>query len=92
MKRFFMIGNTHFDPVWLWKWGEGDLLLVYGVTNHGGAPTKAMLRQIQEEDCAQFSTVSSYFEVHKNCGYTVSGELLTGDFGPYSNHPGIKKQ
>lgn len=18
-----MIGNTHFDPVWLWKWGEG---------------------------------------------------------------------
>jgi len=44
MKRFFMIGNTHFDPVWVWKWDEGDLLLVYCVTNHGGAPTKAMLR------------------------------------------------
>lgn len=22
MKQLYMIGNTHFDPVWLWKWDE----------------------------------------------------------------------
>ena len=22
MKKLYMIGNTHFDPVWLWKWDE----------------------------------------------------------------------
>ena len=22
MKNIYMIGNTHFDPVWLWKWEE----------------------------------------------------------------------
>ena len=22
MGQFFMIGNTHFDPVWLWTWDE----------------------------------------------------------------------
>lgn len=23
MKKIYMIGNTHFDPVWLWTWDEG---------------------------------------------------------------------
>ena len=22
MKNIYMVGNTHFDPVWLWKWEE----------------------------------------------------------------------
>ena len=22
MKKIYMIGNTHFDPVWLWRWDE----------------------------------------------------------------------
>ena len=22
MKDIFMIGNTHYDPVWLWRWDE----------------------------------------------------------------------
>ena len=22
MNRLYMIGNTHFDPVWLWTWDE----------------------------------------------------------------------
>ena len=22
MKNIYMIGNTHFDPVWLWRWDE----------------------------------------------------------------------
>ena len=22
MKNVYMIGNTHFDPVWLWRWDE----------------------------------------------------------------------
>ena len=22
MKKYYMVGNTHFDPVWLWRWDE----------------------------------------------------------------------
>lgn len=22
MSKYYMIGNTHFDPVWEWKWDE----------------------------------------------------------------------
>ena len=22
MKKIYMVGNTHFDPVWLWRWDE----------------------------------------------------------------------
>lgn len=68
-----------------------DNLIVYGVTDHGGAPTKKLIAEINETKNAEFSTVSRFFDEHKECDYTVSDELLTGDFGPYSNHPRIKR-
>ena len=69
---------------------EEDALIVYGVTDHGGAPTKQTLREIKAEEDAVFSTLSGYFKTH-DTGYTVTKELLTGDFGPYANYSKIKK-
>lgn len=68
-----------------------DIMIVYGVTDHGGAPTKKMISEIQGMKNTVFSTVSRFFKEHRQCRYTVEGELLTGDFGPYSNYPRIKK-
>lgn len=72
--------------------GEQDAMVVYGVTDHGGAPTKKMLAQIDGFDNAQYSTVENFFRSHQECDYVVTDELLTGDFGVYANHPAIKKQ
>ena len=66
-----------------------DEVVVYGVTDHGGAPTKAAIASIHSEPRAVFSTVSGYFKSH-GTDYTVDTELLTGDFGPYSNYARIK--
>ena len=68
-----------------------DIMIVYGVTDHGGAPTKKMILEINKTENMEFSTVSRFFNEHKDCDYSVSGELITGDFGPYSNYPKIKK-
>jgi len=68
-----------------------DLMIVYGVTDHGGAPTKKMLNWIQNKENAFCSRVDQFFEDHRDCSYVVSQELLTGDFGPYANYPKIKK-
>lgn len=67
-----------------------DVLIVYGVTDHGGAPTKESIKWIKEDPQAEFSTVSRFFEEHTPT-HTVTHELLTGDFGPYSNYSKIKK-
>ena len=68
-----------------------DALVVYGVTDHGGAPTKALLREIHALENAKISTVSSFFEDHPNCEFTFSEELVTKDFGVYTNYPIIKR-
>jgi len=68
-----------------------DLLVVYGVTDHGGAPTKKMLDWIRNQENAFCSRVDNFFKEHTDCGFVVDKELLTGDFGPYSNYPQIKK-
>ncbi len=70
---------------------NNDIMLVYGVTDHGGAPTKKMLLWIRENEHAHCSRVDRFFEEHADCSYIVDKELLTGDFGPYSNYPKIKK-
>ena len=69
---------------------NADTMIVYGVTDHGGAPTKAAIAQIKEEEAAEFSTVERFFQEHTT-DYTVTRELLTGDFGPYANYSRIKK-
>ena len=70
---------------------QDDVMIVYGVTDHGGAPTKEAIREINANAQAEFSTVSRYFQEHADCSYVVDQELTTGDFGPYSNDPQIKK-
>ncbi|MBR2339834.1 MAG: hypothetical protein IKA74_03260 [Clostridia bacterium] len=69
---------------------DEDALVVYGVTDHGGAPTKKAIAEIEADAEAEFSTVSGFFDDHST-DYTVDFELLTGDFGPYSNYSKIKK-
>lgn len=70
---------------------QEDALIVYGVTDHGGAPTKESIRWICEDPQAEFSTVSRFFEEHSPV-HTVTRELLTGDFGVYANYSRIKKR
>ena len=67
-----------------------DALIVFGVTDHGGAPTKEALAAIRENPDAHCSTISDFFE-GRTTDYVVSDELLTGDFGPYANYSRIKK-
>lgn len=66
-----------------------DTMQVYGVTDHGGAPTIKSIKEIYESDVADFATVREFFQNHET-DYTVDTELITGDFGVYANHSGIK--
>ncbi len=72
-----------------------DEMMVYGVTNHGGAPTKKAIADIHALDFEKaynlrFSTVSGYFEAQDEPKTAVSGELITGDFGVYVNNVQMK--
>ena len=69
---------------------ENDIMVIYGVTDHGGAPTKKMITEIHNTERAVFSSVSQYFSKNADNMPVVSGELITGDFGIYSNCPKIK--
>ena len=66
-----------------------DSLNTYGVTDHGGAPTIKSIEEIKESDSAVFSTVKEFFDGRKT-DYTVTQELITGDFGVYANNSEIK--
>lgn len=70
--------------------GKEDALIVFGVTDHGGAPTKEALAAIRENKDAHCSSIHDFFE-GRTTDYVVTEELLTGDFGPYSNYSKIKK-
>ena len=65
-------------------------MIIYGVTDHGGAPTKECINLIHQTKDAKFSTVSNFFEQNKPL-HTVSKELTTKDFGVYVNHQKTKK-
>jgi len=62
-----------------------DSMLVYGVTDHGGAPTIKSIEEIKEKDNATFSSVQGFFDGRKT-EYTIDKELITGDFGVYANN------
>ncbi len=66
-----------------------DSMQVYGVTDHGGAPTIKSIEEIYQNENAVFSTVKGFFE-DRTTDYTVTQELITGDFGVYANNSGIK--
>lgn len=74
------------------KTDDGDnVMIVYGVSDHGGAPTKRSIADINRSADMKFSTVSDFFRETGDTAYTVSDELLTGDFGPYVNGNEVKK-
>ena len=66
-----------------------DSMLVYGVTDHGGAPTIKSINEIQKCENASMATVKEFFEGRKT-DYTVEQEFITGDFGVYVNNTHIK--
>ncbi len=70
----------------------GDKAMLFGVTDHGGAPTIRDIATIRERSNARFSTVAAFFASHENDDMpTVQGEWITGDFGPYANGTEVKK-
>ena len=66
-----------------------DTMQVYGVTDHGGAPTIKSIEEIRESENAVFSTVGEFFDGRKT-DYTVEDEFITGDYGVYANNTEIK--
>ena len=68
-----------------------DILMVYGVTDHGGAPTKKSIEEIIKSSIADFSTVSGYFEKQQSVSSEIKDEFLTGDFGVYANNTAVKQ-
>lgn len=79
------------------KDSDCDEMMLYGVTNHGGAPTKKAIADIHALDKEKpydlkFSTVSGYFEAQGEPNAVVRGEMITGDFGPYTNNHEIKRR
>ncbi len=76
-----------------------DLMVVYGVTDHGGAPTKEMIEKIKEKQVSEkdwldikFSGVEEFFDnADMTCAAEVNDELQVKFIGPYSNYTEIKK-
>lgn len=73
-----------------------DELMLYGVTNHGGAPTQKAIRDIhtlnaQKEYSIEMHTVEEYFKAQGMPTAVVDTEMLTQNFGPYVNANKIKK-
>lgn len=75
-----------------------DMLMIYGVSNHGGAPTKKAIAEIKDaaEDKDKgfdigFSSVASFCEKQDRERLpVVAGELLVKAFGVFSNHTEVK--
>ncbi len=76
---------------------DHDLLLVYGVTNHGGAPTKRAIAEINEANSATggrvvFSTADEFFDKQKEIDLPVwEKDIPIRHFGVFVNRPDFKK-
>ncbi|MBR5439878.1 MAG: hypothetical protein IKV61_06680 [Clostridia bacterium] len=67
-----------------------DEMIIYGVSNHGGAPTKQAIEEIKmmsekKPYTVKCSSVEGYFEAQDEAPITHEGEMLTKNFGPYVN-------
>jgi alpha-mannosidase len=72
--------------------GEPELMVFYGVGNHGGGPTKDNLDSIARIDGAGCSTARAFFDsVNGRELPVVEGELLHHSPGCYSAHSEIKR-
>jgi alpha-mannosidase len=75
-----------------------DFLMLYGVSNHGGAPTRISIGQINSliGDASkgfdvEYGTPESFFQRQNAQNLpAVRDELLVKKFGVFSNHSGIK--
>ncbi len=79
------------------KNSDCDELMVYGVTNHGGAPTKKAIADIHELNSQKpyqikCAGVTEYFQAQGEPSAIVVGEMITGDFGPYTNNHEVKRR
>lgn len=76
---------------------EHDLMAVYGVTNHGGAPTKrsiADIHKLHEETDGRvvFGSTTDFFSKQEGCSMPQwDGEIPIRFFGVFSDRPDIKK-
>ena len=77
---------------------DHDLMLVYGVSDHGGAPTKAAIQAIHNmreslgDTVLKMASTTEFFASQKdNVSTTVTGELMTRYYGVFSNKAEIKK-
>lgn len=75
-----------------------DSMLVYGVSNHGGAPTRKALATIQARRQAargyaiRFGSTTDFFKAQEDKTLpTVQEELQTRFYGVFSNYPEIKR-
>ncbi len=80
------------------KFGH-DLLMLYGVSNHGGAPTRKSIAQINSliKDSEKtfdtaYTRVDSYFDRQRGRDIPeFCGELMVKAFGVFSNDAEVKK-
>ncbi len=75
-----------------------DALIVYGVSDHGGAPTKQAIADIRAAMAEMndvevvFSDVPSFFREQKGkVTSEVAGEMQPQFYGPFSDHAEVKK-
>jgi len=72
-----------------------DEMMLYGVSNHGGAPTKEAIESIhrlnkEKPYNIEFATVEQYFERQAEPTVVVDTEMITKNFGPYVNDRKVK--
>lgn len=73
-----------------------DELMIYGVSNHGGAPTKKAIADIhkfsaQKDYDIKMCSVEDYFKAQDEPTVTLESEMITKNFGPYVNENRIKR-
>jgi len=72
-----------------------DEMMLYGVSNHGGAPTKQAIESIhrlngEKTYNIEFASVEQYFERQGDPDLVVDTEMITKNFGPYVNDRKVK--
>ena len=77
---------------------DRDAMQIYGVSDHGGAPTRQAIRDIRQamerEDTirVRFSSTGAFFAAQKDRKRpTVAGELPMRYYGAFSNHTETKR-
>ncbi|MBE7043645.1 MAG: hypothetical protein E7399_09205 [Ruminococcaceae bacterium] len=70
MKKIYMIGNTHFDPVWLWKWDEAMSSINYQDRVVFGNELKANYSYVNAEKEEGETVTQWLISSSKNGSYT----------------------